>query len=39
MFYSKSGDGIHLVVDQLIQDLIKRKFYVIAYPERRETFG
>jgi len=43
IFYGKSGDGIHLLVDRLVQDLIKRGFYVIAYPEydpeRRETIA
>ena len=41
IFYGKSGDGIHLMVDRLVQDLIRRGFYVMAYPEydpeRRET--
>jgi pyruvate ferredoxin oxidoreductase gamma subunit len=43
IFYGKSGDGIHLLVDRLVQELIKRGFYVIAYPEydpeRRETIA
>ena len=41
IFYGKSGDGIHVVADQLAQSLIRRGFYVISYPEydpeRRET--
>jgi len=41
IFYGKSGDGIHLMVERLVQDLIRRGFYVMAYPEydpeRRET--
>ncbi len=43
IFYGKSGDGIHIVADQLAQELIKRGFYVISYPEydpeRRETIA
>ncbi|GAB6945613.1 2-oxoacid:acceptor oxidoreductase family protein [Vulcanisaeta sp. JCM 14467] len=43
IFYGKSGDGIHVVADQLVQSLIKRGFYVISYPEydpeRRETIA
>ncbi|GAB6947898.1 hypothetical protein JCM16161A_20280 [Vulcanisaeta sp. JCM 16161] len=43
IFYGKSGDGVHALVDQVAQRLIKRGFYVIAYPEydpeRRETLA
>ncbi len=43
IFYGRSGDGIHMVADQLVQALIKRGFYVISYPEydpeRRETLA
>ncbi|BDR92359.1 2-oxoacid:acceptor oxidoreductase family protein [Vulcanisaeta souniana] len=43
IFYGRSGDGIHMIADQLVQTLIKRGFYVISYPEydpeRRETLA
>ena len=43
IFYGRSGDGIHAVVDRLVQTLIKQGFYVISYPEydpeRRETLA
>lgn len=43
IFYGRSGDGIHAIVDKLAQTLIKQGFYVISYPEydpeRRETLA
>ena len=41
IFYGRSGDGVNVVADRFVQDLIRRGFYAVAYPEfdpeRRET--